>query len=163
MRKKQSQYGGYKMDFNVYLPIRVLFGAGRLNGLHTQSLPGHKAMVVISDGKSARANGALTRTEEQLHMAGVETVLFDKVGANPLKTVVEEGAAFARTNACDFVVALGGGSVMAARRAMGLCGGCNRKKQAPCPRPPTGRCDYHHSRDRIGSRPMGCCHQAGNP
>ncbi|MCB6365357.1 iron-containing alcohol dehydrogenase [Intestinibacillus massiliensis] len=108
------------MDFNVYLPTRVLFGAGRLNGLHTQSLPGHKAMVVISDGKSARANGALTRTEEQLHMAGVETVLFDKVGANPLKTVVEEGAAFARTNACDFVVALGGGSVMDAAKVMAM-------------------------------------------
>lgn len=108
------------MNFNVYLPTRVLFGAGRLNDLHTQALPGKKAMVVISNGRSARANGTLARTEEQLRLAGVETVLFDKVGANPLKAVVEEGAVFARTNACDSVVALGGGSVMDAAKVMAM-------------------------------------------
>lgn len=108
------------MNFNVYIPTRVLFGAGRLNDLHTQSMPGKKAMIVISNGKSTRANGALTRTEEQLRLAGVETALFDKVGANPLKCVVEEGAAFARSNECDFVVALGGGSVMDAAKVMAM-------------------------------------------
>ena len=108
------------MNFNVYIPTRVLFGAGRLNDLHTQNMPGKKAMIVISNGKSTRANGALARTEEQLHLAGVETVLFDKVGANPLKSVVEEGAACARTNECDFVVALGGGSVMDAAKVMAM-------------------------------------------
>lgn len=51
-------------------------------------------------------------------MAGVETVLFDKVGANPLKAVVEEGGRFAKDNGCDFVVALGGGSVMDAAKVM---------------------------------------------
>lgn len=108
------------MNFNVYIPTRVLFGAGRLNDLHTQTMPGKKAMIVISNGKSTRANGALARTEEQLHLAGVETVLFDKVGANPLKSVVEEGAKFARANGCDFVVALGGGSVMDAAKVMAM-------------------------------------------
>lgn len=108
------------MNFNVYIPTRVLFGAGRLNDLHTQTMPGKKAMIVISNGKSTRANGALARTAEQLHLAGVETVLFDKVGANPLKSVVEEGAKFARANGCDFVVALGGGSVMDAAKVMAM-------------------------------------------
>ena len=108
------------MNFNVYIPTRVLFGAGRLNDLHTQTMPGKKAMIVISNGKSTRANGALSRTEEQLHLAGVETALFDKVGANPLKSVVEDGAAFARANGCDFVVALGGGSVMDAAKVMAM-------------------------------------------
>ena len=77
------------MAYQFYNPTRVLFGAGQLNHLHEQTMPGKKAMVVISNGKSTRANGALDRTLEQLHMAGVETVLFDKVGANPLKAVVE--------------------------------------------------------------------------
>lgn len=108
------------MNFNVYIPTRVLFGAGRLNDLHIQTMPGKKAMIVISNGKSTRKSGALARTEEQLRMSGVETVLFDKVGANPLKSVVEEGAAFARTNGCDFVVALGGGSVMDAAKIMAM-------------------------------------------
>lgn len=108
------------MNFNVYIPTRVLMGAGRLNDLHAQTLPGKKAMLVISNGKSTRQSGTLARTEEQLKLAGVETALFDKVGANPLKAAIEEGAAFARVNGCDFVVALGGGSVMDAAKVIAM-------------------------------------------
>jgi len=72
----------------MYVPTRVFFGAGQLSNLHAQKMPGKKAMIVIPDGKSARTNGYLARTEEQLKIAGVESVLFDKVEANPLKTTV---------------------------------------------------------------------------
>ena len=77
-------------------------------------------MVVISNGKSARAGGFLARLENELKQAHVEHVLFDKVGANPTKDVVMEGAAFARTNHCDFLIALGGGSVMDATKIMAM-------------------------------------------
>ncbi|HHD2753219.1 TPA: iron-containing alcohol dehydrogenase [Clostridium perfringens] len=108
------------MAFDMYVPTRTLFGAGRLNDLNTQQLPGKKAMIVISNGKSTRENGYLARTEEQLHMAGIETVVFDKVEPNPLKSTVMDGAAFARKNGCDFIVALGGGSCMDASKAIAL-------------------------------------------
>ena len=35
------------MDFNGYIPTRVLFGAGCLNDLHTQIMPGKKAMLDV--------------------------------------------------------------------------------------------------------------------
>ena len=108
------------MSYNFFNPIRVLFGAGELNNLHKQAMPGKKAMVVISNGKSTRENGTLDRTLEQLRMAGVETAIFDKVEANPLKSTVEAGAKFAKDNGCDFVVALGGGSVMDAAKIMAM-------------------------------------------
>ena len=108
------------MSYNFFNPTRVLFGAGELNNLHKQAMPGKKAMVVISNGKSTRENGTLDRTLEQLRMAGVETALFDKVEANPLKSTVEAGAKFAKDNGCDFVVALGGGSVMDAAKVMAM-------------------------------------------
>lgn len=108
------------MTYNFFNPTRVLFGAGQLENLHTQEMPGRKAMVVISNGKSTRESGALERVMEQMEKAGVETVLFDKVGANPLKAVVEEGGRFAKKNGCDFVVALGGGSVMDAAKIMAM-------------------------------------------
>jgi alcohol dehydrogenase len=107
-----------KMSFNMYVPTRFLFGSGRLNELHEQKLPGKKAMVVISNGKSTRANGALDRTLKELSEAGVESVVFDKVQPNPLRTTVMAGAKAARENDCDFIVALGGGSVMDASKAM---------------------------------------------
>jgi alcohol dehydrogenase len=102
----------------MYVPTRVLFGAGELNNLHAQKMPGKKAMVVISNGKSTRVNGYLARTEEQLKLAGVESVVFDKVEPNPLKSTVMAGGAFAKENRCDFIVALGGGSVMDAAKAI---------------------------------------------
>ena len=106
------------MSFQVYVPTRILFGAGKLNELSAQQLPGKKALLVISNGRAVRENGALVRTREQLSAAGVESVVFDRVQANPLETTVMDGAAFARAQGCDFVVALGGGSVMDASKAI---------------------------------------------
>lgn len=106
------------MSFNMYVPTRFIFGCGRLSELHEQKLPGKKAMVVISNGKSTKENGSLDRTIEELTIAGVESVVFDKVQANPLKSTVIAGAKTARDNGCDFIVALGGGSVMDASKAM---------------------------------------------
>jgi alcohol dehydrogenase len=105
-------------NFHSYIPTRVLFGAGQLNNLHEQSLPGRTAMVLISNGKSTKANGALDRTLTELTKAGIKTAVFDKVEANPLRPTVMAGADFARENECDFIVALGGGSVMDASKAM---------------------------------------------
>lgn len=108
------------MSFNMYVPTRVLFGAGQLSNLHAQKMPGKKAMIVISNGKSTKANGYLARTEEQLRLAGVEFVVFDKVEPNPLKSTVMAGGAFARENNCAFIVALGGGSCMDAAKAIAV-------------------------------------------
>jgi len=108
------------MSFNMYVPTRILFGAGQLNNLHEQKMPGKKAMIVISNGKSAKENGYLIRTEEQLKMAGVETIVFDEVEPNPLKSTVMVGSALARVNDCDFIVALGGGSSIDASKAIAV-------------------------------------------
>lgn len=109
------------MSYQCYLPTRVLFGCGKLGELHGQKLPGKKALLVISNGKSARESGALGRTQRELTLAGVEYIVYSNVGANPLKSQVEEGARLAVENGCDFIVALGGGSVMDAAKAMAMC------------------------------------------
>ena len=108
------------MGFRMYVPTRIIFGAGSLNKLSRQKLPGKKALVVISNGKSTRANGYLDRTLEALQQAGAETVVFDQVMANPLKSTVMAGGAFAREQGCDFIVALGGGSVIDASKAIAI-------------------------------------------
>lgn len=108
------------MSYMMYDPTRVLFGAGQLNHLHEQVMPGQKALLVISNGKSVRESGALDRTLKELAYAGIQSVLFDQVQANPLKSTVMAGAKAARYNGCDFVVALGGGSVMDAAKIMAM-------------------------------------------
>ena len=106
------------MSFKMYVPTRILFGNGQLNNLNIEDLPGKKALIVISNGRSTRENGYLARVEEQLRLADTAFAVFDQINANPTKTVVMEGAAAAREAGCDFVVALGGGSVMDAAKAI---------------------------------------------
>lgn len=106
------------MNYNQYIPTHILFGAGQLNNLHTQTMPGKKALIIISNGKSTRANGYLARTEEQLHQVGVETEVFDGVAPNPTVANSEAGAEAAREFGADFLVALGGGSVMDCSKAI---------------------------------------------
>lgn len=108
------------MTFQMYVPTKALFGRGQLNHLHEQKMPGKHAMIVISNGKSTRENGYLHRVEEQLCMAGVTSAVFDKVEPNPLKCTVMAGGLFAREHKCDFIVALGGGSVMDAAKAIAI-------------------------------------------
>ncbi|PKM75981.1 MAG: alcohol dehydrogenase [Firmicutes bacterium HGW-Firmicutes-15] len=108
------------MNFNIYAPTRVLFGAGELGNLHKQDMPGKKAMVVISSGTSTRKYGYLDRLQEQLRQAKVDFALFDQVESNPLKSTVESGAILARERGCDFIVALGGGSVIDAAKVMAM-------------------------------------------
>lgn len=107
-----------RMNFSFYNPTRILFGAGELNNLYKQTMPGKKALLLISNGKSTKVNGSLDRTIEQLEKAGIEYTIFDKIMENPYKSVVMEGAAFAKKNACDFILALGGGAVLDASVAI---------------------------------------------
>lgn len=104
--------------FNMYIPTRALFGVGELNNLHKQALPGRKAMLIISNGRSMRANGYLARLEEQLQLADIAYTVFDRVEANPLLGTVMAGGAVVRTEGCDLIVALGGGSVIDAAKAI---------------------------------------------
>jgi alcohol dehydrogenase len=108
------------MNFTHYIPTRILFGKGQLANLHKQNLPGRKALIVISSGTSARSYGYLARVEEQLDLAGVAHVVFDRILPNPVRTHVTEGAAFAREQGCDLVVGLGGGSPIDSAKAIAI-------------------------------------------
>ena len=107
-------------NFRMFVPTTIIFGPGELNRLHEQTLPGRKALIVISNGKSTKANGYLARVENELNLAGTGYSIFDKVEANPLKSTVMAGGADARTQQCDFIIALGGGSVMDASKAIAV-------------------------------------------
>ena len=109
-----------KMSYDQFIPTRIMFGAGQLNNLHKQAMPGKKALIIISNGKSTRANGYLVRTEQELSLAGVETAVFDGVMPNPTVENSHAGAAAARSFGADFLVALGGGSVMDCSKAIAL-------------------------------------------
>ena len=100
------------MSFTWNIPTKVLFGAGKLGELHKEAPLGKKALIVISNGKSTKTNGSLDKLQEELKAWGADFVVFNKIQANPLEPTIQEGVEFGRENDCDFVVGLGGGSVL---------------------------------------------------
>lgn len=96
--------------FDFYMPAKVLFGAGKLQSLHNEKLPGKKALIATTNGKSVKKYGYLDALEKELDLAGVSYELFDQVRPNPTSKNVMDGAKLAKDTGCDFVIALGGGS-----------------------------------------------------
>ena len=100
------------MNFVFDNPTKLLFGTGKLSELHNEVLPGKKALLLTSAGKSYKTSGSFDKTVEQLKLVGVEYVHLANVVENPLKENCEEAGNFAKENDCDFIVALGGGAVL---------------------------------------------------
>lgn len=93
-------------------PTKIFFGVGKLDILHTEPLPGKKALLLTSSGKSHLLNGALDKTIYELKIAGVDYVVLSNVHENPIKENCEYASFFAKENDCDFILALGGGAVL---------------------------------------------------
>ncbi|MDD3416676.1 MAG: iron-containing alcohol dehydrogenase [Clostridia bacterium] len=107
-------------NFNFYMPTKVLFGAGKLGELHSEEMPGKKALIATSNVTSVKQYGYLASVEKELDLAGVEHVLFDEIRPNPTKENVMDGAKAMKDNGCDFIIALGGGSVMDCSKCIAL-------------------------------------------
>ena len=54
------------VSFSFHVPTNFVFGQGAIQKLHKQRLPGKKALIVISAGKSTRANGYLDIVQDEL-------------------------------------------------------------------------------------------------
>ncbi|OHB79027.1 MAG: alcohol dehydrogenase [Planctomycetes bacterium RBG_16_55_9] len=109
------------LSFSCYMPTRILFGCGKLNELATTPyLPGKKALVVIGGSGAMKKHGYLDRVIQLLKTNGVETVVYDKILPNPVTEHIEEGAAVAKKNGCDFVVGLGGGSTIDSAKSIAV-------------------------------------------
>ena len=102
--------------FEVYIPTRITFGPGRLAEVGEAAKPfGKKALIVIGGG-SVKRIGALAKVESSLKAAGIATVLFEGIEPNPRHTTVNKAGRIAHDEKVNFIVALGGGSVMDASK-----------------------------------------------
>lgn len=98
--------------FDFHLLPRLIFGRGAVDRLGelAEELGGRRVLVV-SDPGVIRA-GHTTRGIESLRAHGLEAFLFAEVEENPTTRHVGAGVDFARAHDVDFLVGLGGGSVL---------------------------------------------------
>lgn len=108
------------VNFNSYIPTRVIFGAGKLSELATLKLPGKKALICVTADKLMETLGIQERVLELLKQNGVESIVFDKVTPNPTRKGVMEASQLARETGCDFFIGLGGGSSIDTAKAAAI-------------------------------------------
>lgn len=106
------------MKFDYYLPVNLIFGSGKIEGLGTYTRQyGHKALIVTGRN-STKKSGLLEKSITLLKESGIDSVVFDQVEPNPTTTTAYAGAALIKSKDCDVVVGLGGGSIMDAAKAI---------------------------------------------
>ena len=107
-------------DFNFYAPTRVVFGReseAKLPELIRQY--GGSKVLIHYGGGSARRYGLLDRVEQMLHEADIDFVELGGVVPNPLLSKVKEGIGLCCREGVDFILAVGGGSVIDSAKAIG--------------------------------------------
>ena len=106
--------------FNFYAPTRVVFGRESEEKLPQliQQYGGGKVLVHYGGG-SARKSGLLDKVEQMLTEAGINYVELGGVVPNPLLSKVREGIELCRKENVNFILAVGGGSVIDSSKAIG--------------------------------------------
>jgi len=104
--------------FKYFLPVNIEFGSGKVVKAGELTKPYGKKALIVTGHSSAKKSGLYDKVKDSLKAEGIDSVLFDKVAQNPLTTTAAEGAAFAKENGCDVVVAIGGGSIMDCAKAI---------------------------------------------
>jgi hypothetical protein len=107
-------------NFQFYTPTRVVFGKDTVSQVGTLVAAQHcRKALVHYGGKSAKASGLLDRVCDALRDAGVDFVLLGGVQPNPRLSLVREGIDLCRREGVDFLLAVGGGSVIDSAKAIG--------------------------------------------
>ena len=103
---------------NYFLPPRIEFGVGAIRNLavHVNVFGAQRPLVVTDEGVTNA--GILSESVEPLEKAGIDYTVFDAVLPNPTDQQVIEGMKVIRAEQCDLVIAVGGGSVMDAAKAI---------------------------------------------
>ena len=108
-------------DFDFWSPTYFAFGKGKeaQTGELVRRFGGHKALLHFGGGSAVRS-GLLGRVKESLSKAGVDFVELGGVKPNPRGSLVEEGIRIATAEGADFMLAVGGGSVIDSAKAIAI-------------------------------------------
>lgn len=108
-------------NFAFYSPTYFVFGKGTENqtGANVKRYGGHKVLIHYGGGSVVRS-GLLDRVKASLAAEGITFVELGGAQPNPVSGLVYEGIDLARKEGVDFVLAVGGGSVIDSAKAIAL-------------------------------------------
>jgi len=100
-------------NFTFSYPTKVYFGKGSAkNALQAELIKCGKKVMLAYGGGSIKRSGIYDEITALLKAAGKNIIEFSGIMPNPAYDKVQEGAALAKSHDVDFIIAVGGGSVM---------------------------------------------------
>ena len=99
------------LNFNFYNPTQIVFGKGQLEQLDSL-VPKNATILITYGGGSAKKTGLLEKVQKELAKSTREVLEFGGIGANPQFSTLMQAVEIARKKKVDFILAVGGGSVM---------------------------------------------------
>ena len=107
-------------DFRFYNPVRVHFGKTALEHLPEELACVGKKILLVYGGGSIKRSGLYDRVTAMLKDAGKEVFELSGVMPNPRTEKVYEGIALCKENGVEFILAVGGGSVIDCSKAIAV-------------------------------------------
>ena len=105
------------MDFTMHMPVQIFSGAHCLER-HGEKLRELGRRCLIMTGRSgAKASGALDETLGLLGRLQIDVTIFPEIAENPLVSSCQQAAYTAELCKAQFIIGIGGGSVMDAAKA----------------------------------------------
>lgn len=99
-------------NFVFNLPTKILFGRGMESKVGAEVAKYAKNILLHYGSSSAERSGLLARVRASLSAAGVRFTELGGVKPNPVLSLVREGIALCRREKIEFILAVGGGSVI---------------------------------------------------
>lgn len=101
------------LNFVFHSPTKFVFGKGEEHNVGSYLHPyTPQKVLVVYGGRSAERSGLLGRVYASLKQAGLPYVSLSGVQPNPRYELAQEGIALCKREQVDFVLAIGGGSVI---------------------------------------------------
>lgn len=107
------------LNFTYTNPTTIVFGRDQLQQLD-YLVPKQARVLITYGGGSAVRNGVIDRIKAELAKSSREVFTFGGIGANPELSVLMQAIAQVREAKIDFLLAVGGGSVMDGTKFIGL-------------------------------------------
>jgi alcohol dehydrogenase YqhD (iron-dependent ADH family) len=117
--------------FTFHFPTKIIFGSGKLAEAGNEAKALGQKPLLLTTRTAMQKNGALKKLTGLLASRGVSPVIFEGIEPNPHVETLDKAVALGLKERCDFVMALGGGSVMDASKAVAAALGDAQDGVAP--------------------------------
>ncbi|WP_257349629.1 iron-containing alcohol dehydrogenase [Pseudalkalibacillus decolorationis] len=105
-------------SFEFRNPTKLIFGEGKIDSLATEVPQYGKNVLVVYGGGSIKKNGIYDQVMGQLNKIGATVIELSGVEPNPRLTTVKRGVEHVKKNNVEFLLAVGGGSVIDCTKAI---------------------------------------------